>query len=389
MFSLGIPAGTIGPPAYDLTCPNCGRSNFPPRAIAQIVAVVLIHLAVAFSLWHIYGLRAYAFALAIPLVGFLVPIFLYLVLRGLQRGDVAALFNAGCIVVGLVIVSRALGPTLFPDGLFPTVYTITTAARMPVQQVTGRPVSATITIHNSATSVDDAWLNFPNGNTASALDDLSISGADWGLQRLWISGRLIPLDSSDDYELGRLPHGATVQLKAILRPLRPGRHTFRMEVDRGSDPGYEIAVLSVATTVRGRLSSPPAHAVKMTTSMAPRQAKGSLVPLYITIRNTSHIDVADVLLDYTGAVSPDAAQYHFFDNYSWVVESMAVDGRSVDPTDYSQNSLGPLRGHHVMHVTMALIPSTAGARALHLHAYNVTADGPLLARATVRATITR
>jgi hypothetical protein len=350
---------------------------------------VLIYLAVAFSLWHIYGLRAYAFALAIPLVGFLVPIFLYLVLRGLQRGDVAALFNAGCIVVGLVIVSRALGPTLFPDGLFPTVYTITTAARMPVQQVTGRPVSATITIHNSATSVDDAWLNFPNGNAASALDDLSISDADWELQHLWISGRSIPMDSSDDYELGRLPHGATVQLKAILRPLRPGRHTFRMEVDRGSDPGYEITVLSVATTVRGRLSSPPAHTVTMTTSMASRQAKGSLVPLYITIRNTSRIDVADVLLDYTGAVSPDAAQYHFFDNYSWVVESMAVDGRSVDPTDYSQNSLGPLQGHQVMHVTMALIPSAAGARALHLHAYNVTADGPLLASATVRATITR
>ena len=105
-------------------------------------------------------------------------------------------------------------------------------------------------------------------------------------------------------------------------------------------------------------------------------------------RNTSHTDITDVLLDFPSAVSRNAAQYQFFDNYGWVVASMGVDGRSVEPSDTSQNPLGPLQGKHVMHVTMVLVPSRVGARALHLRVYNVTSDDPPLANATVRTTVT-
>jgi hypothetical protein len=71
------------------------------------------------------------------------------------------------------------------------------------------------------------------------------------------------------------------------------------------------------------------------------------------------------------------------------VDSMAVDGQRVEPSDSQENPLGPLPARHVMHATMVLIPSKVGSGTLHLRVFDVATGAHPLTHTTVRATIER
>jgi hypothetical protein len=381
----GFPVGR----GYATVCPQCGQSSFPLPVKLAIVVGTFTYAAIVVALGLLVGWTAAGLVLFGTLVLVFIPILIYAVLQG-------QLFNALCLLIALGIAGAIWVWPVVTASRAPS-YSVRVSASVPLKEHLGRPVSASLLIRNTGSSLDYVDLDFGDSSVASTSDPNIVTAA-WQLNGITVNGRSESLEKDDGYYLGAMHRGGTARVSLRLTPRLPGTRTFQAEVDgntNSSNGSVAVQEVHLHRTITGHLGPAPHYAIRAKAAIPAAQRLGHEVHMVLVIYNTGS-SILHLWMALDGALPGASQSWNYPNNLSWAINWITVNGQpylpGTDDTDYNNGfvDLGPLGARKDMHATLELLPKQRGRQQLKVTLYpNAIDDHHVLRDFQLDASISR